>query len=128
MWGTGATAKALQDYAQNFASSEYGNIYNRNLNTYQTNYQNLLNAYTTNLAQAQNQYATNAQTQFLQPYQIAFQNAQAAFAPQMTQYQTQAAAAAQQNQLNYENAYRMWLDSFNQRLAQGQFGLQTQLA
>lgn len=36
----GGTAKAINDYAQGQASSEYGNVYNRALQTYQTNFGN----------------------------------------------------------------------------------------
>ena len=46
---TGGTAKALDTYSQDYASNEYGNVYNRALDTYNTNY----NAYNTN---QQNQY------------------------------------------------------------------------
>lgn len=35
---SGGTAKALNDYAQNSASSEYGNVYNREFNNFQTGY------------------------------------------------------------------------------------------
>lgn len=35
---TGGTARDLNDYVQNQASGEYGNVYNRALNTYGTNY------------------------------------------------------------------------------------------
>lgn len=34
---SGATAKAINDYAQGSASSEYGNVYNRAMNEYNTN-------------------------------------------------------------------------------------------
>lgn len=34
---TGGTAKALDTYAQDYASNEYGNVYNRALSTYGTN-------------------------------------------------------------------------------------------
>lgn len=37
---SGGTAKAINDYAQGSASSEYGNVYNRALQTYQTNANN----------------------------------------------------------------------------------------
>jgi hypothetical protein len=37
---TGATGKALDSYAQDYASNEYGNVYNRALNTYGTNASN----------------------------------------------------------------------------------------
>lgn len=35
---TGGTAKALERYGQDFASNEYGNVYNRALGEYQQNY------------------------------------------------------------------------------------------
>ena len=35
---TGGTAKALDQYAQDYASNEYGNVYNRAYNQYATNY------------------------------------------------------------------------------------------
>lgn len=37
---SGGTAKAFEDYAQNFASNEYENVYNRALQNYGTNAQN----------------------------------------------------------------------------------------
>jgi hypothetical protein len=37
---SGGTAKAINDYAQGSASNEYGNVYNRALQTYQTNANN----------------------------------------------------------------------------------------
>jgi hypothetical protein len=46
---TGGTAKALDTYAQDYASNEYGNVYNRALNTFNSNYnqynQNQTNQY-----------------------------------------------------------------------------------
>lgn len=38
LWGTGATGKAMEDYATNLANTHYNDVYNRNLNTYMTNY------------------------------------------------------------------------------------------
>src|SRR5207253_2960188 len=40
---SGNTAKALSDYAQGSASNEYGNVYNRALQTYGTNYNTFRN-------------------------------------------------------------------------------------
>jgi len=40
---TGGTAKAINDYAQNSASGEYSNVYNRALQNYQTNYNTFTN-------------------------------------------------------------------------------------
>jgi len=53
---TGGTAKALDSYAQDYASNEYGNVYNRALNTFDTNY----NAYNTNQANQYNRLASLA--------------------------------------------------------------------
>lgn len=46
---TGGTAKALDTYGQDYASNEYGNVYNRALSTFDTNY---------------NQYNTDQTNQF----------------------------------------------------------------
>lgn len=40
---TGGTAKAEQRYGQDYASNEYGNVYNRALQNYQTNYSTFRN-------------------------------------------------------------------------------------
>lgn len=53
---TGGTAKALDSYAQDYASNEYGNVYNRALNSYQTNY----NDYNTNQSNQYNKLASLA--------------------------------------------------------------------
>lgn len=74
---TGGNMKGLLDYGQQAASQEYGNVYNRNLNTYntneanragayQTNYGNALNAYNTNEANRASAYGTNAANAFQQ--------------------------------------------------------------
>lgn len=74
---TGGNMKGLLDYGQQAASQEYGNVYNRNLNTYntneanragayQTNYGNALSAYNTNEANRAGAYGTNAANAFQQ--------------------------------------------------------------
>ncbi len=50
---TGGTAKALDTYGQDYASNEYGNVYNRALNTFGTNF----NAYNTGQANQYNRLA-----------------------------------------------------------------------
>ena len=50
---TGGTAKALDQFGQDYASNEYSNVYNRALNTFDTNY----NAYNTNQANQYNRLA-----------------------------------------------------------------------
>lgn len=56
---SGGALKALTNYAQDYASNEYSNSYNRALQTYQTNYGDSLNAYTTNRNNASQNYAQN---------------------------------------------------------------------
>lgn len=50
---TGGTAKALDTYGQDYASNEYGNVYNRALNDFTTNF----NAYNTNQTNQYNKLA-----------------------------------------------------------------------
>lgn len=51
--GSGGTAKALQQYGQDYASNEYGNVYNRALQQYQQKF----NEFQTNQANTYNRYA-----------------------------------------------------------------------
>lgn len=53
---TGGTAQALNNEAQDYASNEYNNVYNRALNTYDTNY----NTYNTNQNNQYNKLAALA--------------------------------------------------------------------
>lgn len=55
---TGGTAKALDTYGQDYASNEYGNVYNRALSTFQNNY----NDYNTNQTNQYNKLAALAGT------------------------------------------------------------------
>jgi len=50
---TGGTAKALDAFGEDYASNEYSNVYNRALNTFDTNY----NTYNTNQANQYNRLA-----------------------------------------------------------------------
>lgn len=154
---TGNAAKALQDYGQQAASQEYGNIFNRKLQAAQTNQANALNttqANQANLAQAYgltNQYQQAAQAQnaanALNAGQFnvsATQQAQAqnaANALNAGQFNVSAQQAAQaQNAANALNAGQFNVSAAQQAQAQnaanalnaGQFNastnLQTQLA
>src|SRR5262245_6737569 len=82
---TGGTLKDLSDYAQQFASNEYQNVYNRAFQGHQqnynqafqdwaTNYQNQLGAYQTNWQNALDAYKTNFETQF-QPWKEGYNQA-----------------------------------------------------
>lgn len=93
----GAAGKAINDYAQNSASTEYGNAYQRALGAYQTNANTQATNYTdTNQAQ-QSAYALNNQ------------NSMNAFNSQLGAYQAQVgnnlnvANSALQNQSNAYN-------------------------
>lgn len=55
---SGGTLKALTRYGQDYASNEYGNVYNRALQGYQTNFADRLNAYNTNTATGLQGYQT----------------------------------------------------------------------
>lgn len=107
-----STGKALEDYGQNSASQEYGNVWNRDFSAWGANEKNRLDAYSTNYG-----------TQYADPYKIAFEGSQASFAPLMAGFQanntaqnlgysTQAAAGQRQNELNYANDYNKWLDEW----------------
>ena len=56
----GGQLQAAENYGQNFASNEYGNVYNRALNTYNANYQSGLGAFDTNY----NVFENNQANQF----------------------------------------------------------------
>jgi hypothetical protein len=70
----GDVAKAFQDYAQNYASAEYGNVYNRAFGAYNANEANRLSAFQTD---TQAQLAAQAQQ-----YQQAYSDYQAQLAAQ----------------------------------------------
>lgn len=55
----GGVLKDLANYQQGLASQEYGNVYNRALQGYQTNFGNNLAAYQTNFGDKQSAYQTN---------------------------------------------------------------------
>lgn len=50
---TGGTLKDITEYGQNFASNEYGNVFNRALNAYDRQYQGAKDKYAPRLAQWQ---------------------------------------------------------------------------
>jgi hypothetical protein len=57
---TGGTLKDLADFSQGLASTEYGNAYDRSLNTWNANTSNAYNAYNTDRNNAFQNYTTNA--------------------------------------------------------------------
>jgi len=91
--GTGAAIKDFINYGQNFASQEYGNVYDRAARTYAMNRGNALDQYATNRANAVGNYNLNYQTQYTDPWQESYANAKAAMEPALLGYTTQVGAA-----------------------------------
>lgn len=117
---TGGTLKDILDYGRNAATQNYGNVFNQDLGTFQTNEGGRVNAYNTNYqtqVRDPNQYdLQNAQSAFtnqLQGNQFGLNVAEARFAPQMAQYQTNAANAQRQAELGYNADWQKYLDSEN---------------
>lgn len=104
---TGGNMKGLLDYGQQAASQEYGNVYGRNLNTYNTNAQNAFQQYSTNAFKnnAYNQekegrrsgaFGVNSNL-YQQQQSDAYNRAQKAYNDSMAAYQTKI-----NNQRQYE--------------------------
>lgn len=96
---TGGTLKDIQQYGQNAATQNYGNVLNQDLGIYNTN-----------RAGAVQQYNTNYQTQYSDPYKAQFAEAQAEYAPQLLQYQQQAQNAEQNAQFGYNSDWAKYLN------------------
>ena len=131
---TGGNMKGLLDYGQQAASQEYGNVYNRNLNTYntneanragayQTNYGNALNAYNMNEANRASGYNTNAANAFQQYSTNALANnafntetearRSGAFGTNTTLYQKQQQDAYERTQTAYDQAMSRYQAEIN---------------
>lgn len=88
---TGGTLKDLLQYGQDFASSEYNNVYNRKLNDYMTNYG----------------------TQYVDPYNFQYKAAADKYAPELAGYQNKFNATTKKNEFDYTNAYNKWVQDYN---------------
>ena len=126
------TAKALLEYGGNAASQEYGNIWNRDYNAFNTNEGNRFNAYNVNegnraatydrnRAGAVDTYNTNYQTQYVDPYKAAYQTGIDTWIPQQEQwragvdmsrlgYSTQTGVIQHDNDMQYQNAWDQFLN------------------
>lgn len=104
---TGGNMKGLLDYGQQAASQEYGNVYGRNLNTYNTNAQNAFQQYSTNAfknnafnteteGRRSGAFGTNSNL-YQQQQSNAYNRAQQAYNDSMAAYQTKI-----NNQRQYE--------------------------
>lgn len=101
-YNSGATPKALSDYAQDYASGEYQNVFNRAADAHRLGY-----------GEAASTYALNAEQQYRQPYEIAYRSALDTFAPQMTEWSTRAAANQRGDEMNYANAWQRYLFDYD---------------
>lgn len=130
---TGGTLKDLLHYGQQFASNEYGNIYDRkaadwqrnrdnafqswdaNYRTmadeYDRNFGNLLTSYETNYRVPMDAYKTNRDTA-LSLYDRDAAQTQAAFAPQMQRYQNESAAALAAPNEAYDRSWQEYLQDW----------------
>lgn len=88
---TGGTLKDIARWSQGLADTTYGNVYNRALNSYQTNYQ----------------------TQYADPWKMQEQSALDAFNPQFSAWQTNTAATQRANELGYNNAWDRYSFDYN---------------
>jgi len=87
-----STAKALTDYGQGAAATQYGNVWDRAFNTYNT----------------------NVQTQYMDPWQAQYQNwVTGTVGPTMTNYSTNAANVSHQNDVNWQDNWNKWLQNWN---------------
>jgi len=98
---TGGNMKGLLDYGQQAASQEYGNVYDRNLNTYNTNAQNAFQQYSTN---ALKNNAFNTETEGRRS---------GAFGTNTGLYQQQQTDAYNRRQKSYDDAMAAYQTKFN---------------
>lgn len=111
----GGTLADILKYGQNFASTEYSNIWNRDLGAYDTNTKNAFDTYNTRYKSAADTYATNLDSQYKTPYDYAYRSAMDQFAPQMQQYQNRFSATQRDAEFGWEAQYRRWVEDFNHR-------------
>lgn len=126
---TGGTIKDLINFNQNFASREYGNVYDRNLGAYKTNYDTSLGAYNTNYETSLGSYKTNYdnlwnayqgnyntaadvyKTNFgvsRDVFDRTYQGAKDMYQPQLLTWQTQQQAAQRASELEYQRQFDLY--------------------
>lgn len=87
-----STAKAMIDYGQGAATTQYGNVWDRAMNTYDK----------------------NTQTQYLDPWNAQYQNwVTGTVGPTMAQYQTNAANTSHLNDTTWQDNWNQWLQNWN---------------
>lgn len=88
-----STAKALIDYGQGAATTQYGNVWDRAMNTYNT----------------------NTQTQYLDPFAAQYQNWMSGTVnPTMAQYQNNTANVMHLNDAQWQDTWNAYLQQFRQ--------------
>lgn len=110
---TGGTLKDLLGYGQNFASQEYGNIYNRKLGENQQGWNNALDAYKTNFGSKLDTYKTNFGGK-LDTFDRELQSAKAAYEPNVLRYTTEAQVGQRGAENAYDRAWNEYLQGYNQ--------------
>lgn len=104
---TGGTIKDLLNYNQQFASREYGNVYDRSANTYKTNYDNLWNAYQGNYNTAADVYKTNYGVS-RDVFDRGYQGAKDMYQPQLLTWQNQQQAQQRAAEQEYNRQYDLF--------------------
>ena len=117
---SGATAKGLSDYAQNTASNEYGQVYNRAMQQYQTqlNSQNTLYNRFAGLA-GTGQQATQSANQSAQNYANQGSNIYLNTGAQQGQYALDAGGARASGYINQGNIWGQGIGNTANSLLQG---------
>jgi len=116
---SGGTLKDFMKYGQGFASNEFQNVYNRQLNTWGANRRGAAEDYDRNVLNRRQDYMTdygtaagihrmNVGNEFA-TFDRQFDFAGAEFAPKMAGYQTQAQAAQRGAELSYDRGFREYL-------------------
>lgn len=108
---TGGTLKDLAKFSQDYASTEYGNVYARKAGEWDRGFNADLTSYGTNEKKAADTWAMNT-SEGLNAYDKRYQAALAEFSPKMTEYQTQAANVQRKGELAYSNAWQEYLQRY----------------
>lgn len=104
----GMALKDLINYNQDYASNEYGNVYNRAAQDYDRNFNDLYQSWQ---AGAQNKAAQVGT--YNTGWQNQLQAAQLQYAPSLASWQADNAAGQRQSELGFDRAQSNWLQDFN---------------
>lgn len=106
---TGGTLKDYVGFANNLASTHYGQFRDRKLSTYATNRQNALDTYNTNYGtQYRDPWTTNYQSQYTDPFQFDMQGA----GLKQNNTQFNASLGQNNNQFNSTLSFNKWLEDY----------------